>query len=337
MRMGLQVAGRWAIPVLAGVSAVLVAGVPAHRSPMTADLAPAPHEIRQTAVPAPNEPAVLTVTEPVGPLEPVGQALAPAGMVETAVVAVPPVTPIVAADAADMARFLDRLMLAESGGRDTAKNPRSSALGAFQFIDSTFLEVVRRHFARETASLSPGQILALRTDRAFARRAAEAFTRDNADHLAAHGLATTFANLRLAFFLGPAGAVRVLKAEAASPVISIVGAGVVQANPFMAGMTAGELATWAGRNLAAYGGARIATRDAGDGVPLTTAVPPDAAGASAPVKAPAKPAVAVKCNLALASCRKWLTLAEQQIAKGRQPLRGAPVRIGAKRQGTATR
>jgi len=37
--------------------------------------------------------------------------------------------------------FLDRLMLAESSGQLDARNPRSTALGPFQFIESTFLEV----------------------------------------------------------------------------------------------------------------------------------------------------------------------------------------------------
>ena len=99
--------------------------------------------------------------------------------------------------------FLDQLMIAESGGDDLARNPKSTALGAFQFISSTFLRVVRRHFASETASLSFAEILRLRTDREFARRAAEAYTKDNAYHLASHGLPTSFPNLRLAYLVGP--------------------------------------------------------------------------------------------------------------------------------------
>lgn len=35
-----------------------------------------------------------------------------------------------------MEEFLDRLMIAESGGRLRRKNPRSTALGPFQFIES---------------------------------------------------------------------------------------------------------------------------------------------------------------------------------------------------------
>ena len=73
-----------------------------------------------------------------------------------------------APDAKTMAAFLDRLMLVESGGRDDARNPRSTAVGPYQFLESTFLDLARRHFASETATLPPAQILALRTNRPFA-------------------------------------------------------------------------------------------------------------------------------------------------------------------------
>ena len=49
--------------------------------------------------------------------------------------------------------FLDRLMGAESAGRSHAKNPRSSALGPFQFINSTFLAVMRRAVPRLCAAM----------------------------------------------------------------------------------------------------------------------------------------------------------------------------------------
>lgn len=205
-------------------------------------------------------------------------------------------------DAAALGRFLDRLMLAESGGRDDARNPRSTAVGPFQFIESTFLDVTRRHFQAETSALETAALLQMRTNRAFARRAAEAFTRDNAVHLAAAGLAPTFANLRLAFLVGPGGAVRILKAEPRTPAIAILGSQVVQANPFMAGMTVADLARWSARNLAAgdLGAARLATDPAQFG--------------AAPQKRP-RPTINVRCNQALASCRRWVTLATQRLEK----------------------
>jgi hypothetical protein len=145
--------------------------------------------------------------------------------------------------------FLDRLMRAESNGRDTAKNPRSTALGPFQFIKSTFLEVMRRHFPADVAKLKEPEILALRTDRGFARRAAEAFSKDNLDYLSDRGLRPTFGDLRLAFLLGPSAAARVLQAEPGKAVSAILDTSVIAANPFMRGMTAAELVARATRDI----------------------------------------------------------------------------------------
>jgi hypothetical protein len=145
------------------------------------------------------------------------------------------------APAASFETFLDHLMGAESTGRKDAKNPRSTALGAFQFIKSTFLEVTRRHFPAEVAGLKDDEILALRTDPQFSRRAAAAFSRDNIGHLKRQGLDPTFAHLRLAFLLGAADAVRLIQAEPQTKVVQILSAAAIKANPFMAQMTAADL------------------------------------------------------------------------------------------------
>ena len=83
--------------------------------------------------------------------------------------------------------FLDRLMAAESGGRSTAKNPRSTALGPFQFIKGTFLELTRRHFPAEISGLTEKEILKLRTDRDLSRRAAAVFCKESVDYLKGKG------------------------------------------------------------------------------------------------------------------------------------------------------
>ena len=110
--------------------------------------------------------------------------------------------------------FLDHLMGAESGGRRLAANPRSSAVGPFEFIKETFLATMRHHFPEEVAGRNDKEVLALRTNPALARHAAEAFSKDNANYLQARGVNPTFADLRLAFLLGPADAVRVLQRPA---------------------------------------------------------------------------------------------------------------------------
>lgn len=208
-----------------------------------------------------------------------------------------------------MEQFLDRLMRAESGGRLTARNPLSTALGPFQFIASTWLLIANRHFEKETKDLRVDQILALRMDPELARRAASIDTQENAAYLAAQQQEPTFQNLRLAFLVGAAGAVRVLAAEPQTPVRQLLGASVIAANPFMARLTAEGLIARAAHDIASAPSA-------------TAGVAPDPAfvdkaRASAPA-AGARPRIAVPCSLALASCRRWLALAESRGKKQRR-------------------
>jgi hypothetical protein len=146
-------------------------------------------------------------------------------------------------------KFLDKLMMAESGGRLTAKNPRSTALGPYQFINSTFIEVVDRHFSDEVEGLNRSQILALRTDLDFSRRAATAFNNDNAAYLRRRGLKPTFANLRLSYLLGAPGAAQVLSAKPNTKLTSVLPAAVIKANPFMRKLTVAGLVSRAEREV----------------------------------------------------------------------------------------
>jgi hypothetical protein len=197
--------------------------------------------------------------------------------------------------------FLDRLMLAESGGHDLDVNPRSTAAGPFQFIVSTFLEVARRNFAAEVASLSPPQLLKLRFDRAFARKAAKAYTQENADRLAAAGLQPTFPRLRLAHLVGPGAAIRLLRVPPETRAAMVLGPKVIHANPFMAPLTAGTLLARAARDLEVH--------------PETTAGIAGRAGKGNRGKKREGLNVAVRCNLQLAPCRRWLALAERRLLK----------------------
>jgi hypothetical protein len=149
--------------------------------------------------------------------------------------------------------FLDRLMAAESGGRRDAKNPRSSALGPFQFIKSTFLDIARRHLATEIAGLSEEEILDLRRDRELSRRAAAAFCRENVAFLKEQGIRPTFAHLRLAFLLGPADAARIVQAQERTAVRELLAPAVIKANPFMRRMSVSDLLAKSERDLSARG------------------------------------------------------------------------------------
>ena len=201
-----------------------------------------------------------------------------------------------------MEMFLDRLMMAESGGRLEARNPRSTAVGPFQFIESTFLSLAKRNFATETAGMTQPQILALRTDMAFARKAAEAYTRENAAVLQSLGVAPSYPNLRLAYLLGPNGAARVLKAPPDAPLATVLPPAVLVANPFMAWLTARGLAQRSAREVSQ---------------PVTTSQGVDVPPGSALPKRNLPPGLAVRCNLRLPSCKRWLSL--HSVKASRQP------------------
>ena len=174
--------------------------------------------------------------------------------------------------------FLDRLMRSESNGRNHAKNPRSSALGPFQFINSTFIAVMQQHFPGEITNLSQRQILALRTNRDVARRAAKAFSKDNMTYLVERGITPTFGHLRLAFLLGPQGAARVLQAPPDRDITRILGNNVVAANPFMRRMTAADLVARTTRDVSPRDRAPVIA----DNAPAAPPVQPEAPAAAQP-------------------------------------------------------
>ncbi len=198
-------------------------------------------------------------------------------------------------------------MAAESGGRSHAKNPRSTALGPFQFINSTFLGIARRHFPGEIAGLNDAQILALRTDREFSRRAAAAFSKDNIEFLKARGLDPTFAQLRLAYLLGAADAAQIMLAQQDTRVADVLSSAVVKANPFMRGMSAADLLAKSERDVA-----RVSDRV--EAAAPAARVRPQ----PVPVPRPSEQRIASReklCSPKLASCRKALVLQKAAAAR----------------------
>lgn len=188
--------------------------------------------------------------------------------------------------------FLERLMMAESGGRLLAKNLRSTALGPFQFIESTFFDVVSRHFPELAKDKSYREILQLRIDLKASRDAALAYTRENAAYLNERGITPEPAYLRLAFLLGPSGANKVISAKPETPVDELLSQAALDANPFLQGMSAEQLIERARREAAGL-----------KPLPIRAAA----------ARAAAASAIKVRCNLKRASCRKWLALAKKRL------------------------
>lgn len=178
--------------------------------------------------------------------------------------------------------LVDNIISAESGGDPTARNPRSSATGAGQFVDGTWLDMVSRNRPDLMQGRSPEEVLALRNDPQFSKEMVAAYARDNAKVLTDAGLPVTPGTVYLAHFAGPQGAVKLLTADPTTPAGSVLGDKVAAANPFLRNMTTSDLAAWAGRK-------------AGGGTPNASgaaAAPPPAVAPPQGIPAQAEPAAA---------------------------------------------
>ncbi len=169
---------------------------------------------------------------------------------------------------------IERIIAAESNGDPNAKNKRSSATGAGQFIDETWLDMIRAH-RPDLAARSEKEKLELRRDPELARQITARFAEQNAAMLNARGLPVTPSTLYLSHFAGRAGAVAILSApenaDAASIMASADATGrttrekIVKANPFLEGFTVADLKSWVDRKMRGLGSSAGATRSAGTG------------------------------------------------------------------------
>jgi hypothetical protein len=138
------------------------------------------------------------------------------------------------------------------GREGIGKNPRSTAQGPGQFIDSTFIQTFRKTFPEKARSMSPEQILAQRgtlvDGMPVEQPMMQALTSANQQRLKDAGFATSKGNTYLAHFAGPDGAIDVLSASPDTPITEILSPKAIKSNPevFSKVKTAGDLIKWAG-------------------------------------------------------------------------------------------
>lgn len=159
-----------------------------------------------------------------------------------------------------------RIVVAESGGDATARNARSSATGAGQFLDGTWLDMIRA-YRPDLGARAEAEILDLRYDPEVSREMVARFAEENAAMLGRRCLPVTPGTLYLSHFAGGAGAVAVLSAseiaDAAATMAEADSTGrttremIVTANPFLADFTVADLKRWADRKMGGTGGWRL--------------------------------------------------------------------------------
>ncbi len=140
----------------------------------------------------------------------------------------------------------DRIIGIESGGNSSAKNPNSSATGLGQFIESTWLKLFKKHFPDQAASLSDAMILELRKNADISKRMVEIYATENMAMLRTAGVAINDASVYLAHFLGPQGAINVIKAKAGTQTSDVLSPGQISANrSILGGRTTDQVIEWA--------------------------------------------------------------------------------------------
>ena len=156
---------------------------------------------------------------------------------------------------ADINRAVAKIIQNESGGDPNIPNKNSTAKGLGQFIDSTWLTMVKRYRPDIAAGKSNAQIIALKTNAPLAREMTTRYVEENARALRSAGMPVTDGNLYLAHFLGAGGAIKLLSAQDKSqPVVNLVGQKVVDANRFIQGKSVQWVIDWTARKMGQQGG-----------------------------------------------------------------------------------
>ena len=162
-------------------------------------------------------------------------------------------------EAIDVNALVERIIKVESTGIANKKNKLSSATGAGQFLDDTWLEAVRKHRRDLIEGRSDKELLRLRQDAELSREIITRLVEQYAGTLQKRGLPLTPGSLYLAYFAGPAGVVALLSAAEHADAASLMAAAdvtgrttrqkLVRANPFLEKLTVIDLKNWADHKM----------------------------------------------------------------------------------------
>lgn len=146
--------------------------------------------------------------------------------------------------------YVNRLTNVESSGNPTAKNSQSSATGLGQFVDGTWLEMMKKYRPDLAGNVDPRnpntpeakRVLEMRNDPNLSREMVANYAKQNADALTKAGIPVSEGSLYTAHFLGAGGAVKAFKANPNASAESVLGDDVVNRNArIMKGKTIGQV------------------------------------------------------------------------------------------------
>ena len=160
---------------------------------------------------------------------------------------------------AAVSALVERIIAVESSGDPNAKNSRSSALGLGQFLDETWLDLVRSYRPDLTRGRSAIEILELRREPKLAREIITRFVARNILILRQRRLPVTAGTVYLAHFAGVGGAVAILSAPDNSDAALVLANAdttgrtkrerLIKANTFLEHFTVADLKAWADRKM----------------------------------------------------------------------------------------
>lgn len=199
---------------------------------------------------SPNSPKARLIAAGILSLVQGSPALPPAPAVSATIPEAPALQPVNIKSAVSPT-FVDKTVQKESHGNANAKAKGTSAVGAGQFLNRTWMHMIDQYRPELMVGKSTRQILDLRKDPQLAREMTGHYAVENADALKKAGLPITDTTLYLSHFLGPADTKRLLNAKIGTPVTQVVSAASIKANPKVlgAGKKAEDILHWAQRAM----------------------------------------------------------------------------------------
>ena len=159
---------------------------------------------------------------------------------------------------------VNKIIGVESNGKSDAQNKDSTAGGQGQFINSTWLSMIKKYRPELARGKSKPQIMGMKYNGQLNREMTVAYTKENAAALNKAGINSTEGNLYLSHFSGVGTAIKALRANPNAHVSTVYGADAIAANPKVLGgnKTVGDVIRWANNHMTSRGNSGQANKGA---------------------------------------------------------------------------